>query len=382
MAEQAGNSSPGGASSLSEPLSAAPAASPRRPQASQAAADSLYSIDEAKLSALRTAKPWVTDPKYLKKAKIGPSAAMKMLQHAYSGVEKGIKNGGKPIEVMGLLLGRPSTDEAGCLVVTDAFPLPIEGFETRVIADDQEVVNYMIALSDTLEETRKERIMGWYHSHPFDVDEQYSHCYLSNTDLSTQLGWQRGEDPHGNPWLAIVVDPLRSVAKSVPEFGAFRVYPPEYTAPQNETPDGKVVEEDSKRVEQWGACWNRYYKLQIEFFMSSQAKTVIGILSKNYLWMRTLGSTPTNERENRERFSERVREQVQLKLDAHDAAMGSHSSGMGSGHSRGLGGGGGPGAVGEDPPMAKPTQAAQGLAIELVEGQITQIAKKAAFGSE
>lgn len=77
------------------------------------------------------------------------------LQHTYSGVEKGVKAGSKPIEVMGLLLGRPNTEEGGCLVVTDAFPLPIEGFETRVIADDQDVVNYMISLGEVLYEHTK-----------------------------------------------------------------------------------------------------------------------------------------------------------------------------------------------------------------------------------
>jgi len=55
-----------------------------------------------------------------------------------------------------------------------------------------------VSILQTIEESRKERFMGWYHSHPFDVDEQHSHCYLSNTDLSTQLQWQRAEDPHGN----------------------------------------------------------------------------------------------------------------------------------------------------------------------------------------
>lgn len=104
---------------------------------SRAGQDSLYAVDQAKLEALRAAKPWMGDPKFMKKVKIGPSAAMKMLQHSYSGVEKGVKQGTKPIEVMGLLLGRPSTDEPNTFVVTDAFPLPIEGFETRVIADDQ-----------------------------------------------------------------------------------------------------------------------------------------------------------------------------------------------------------------------------------------------------
>lgn len=28
--------------------------------------------------------------------------------------------------------------------------------------------------------------MGWYHSHPFDVGD-HSHCFLSQTDLSTEL---------------------------------------------------------------------------------------------------------------------------------------------------------------------------------------------------
>lgn len=54
--------------------------------------------------------------------------------------------------------------------------------------------------------------MGWYHSHPFDV-EVHSHCFLSSTDISTQLSWQRAEDPHGNPWLAIVVSVIRIMLK-------------------------------------------------------------------------------------------------------------------------------------------------------------------------
>jgi COP9 signalosome complex subunit 5 len=190
---------------------------------------------------------------------------MKMLMHANSGVEKGIAAGGKPVEVMGMLMGRPDTENHRALIVTDVFALPVEGAETRVLADDEQVTNYMIELGEALEVNRKERFMGWYHSHPFDVEE-YSHCFLSSTDVSTQLSWQRAEDPHGNPWLAIVVDPLRSLAKDRPDFGAFRVYPPEYTAPANETPDGKIVTDDLRRVERWGSCWNRYYTLEVGNF--------------------------------------------------------------------------------------------------------------------
>uniref|UniRef100_A0A7S2WTE4 COP9 signalosome complex subunit 5 n=1 Tax=Rhizochromulina marina TaxID=1034831 RepID=A0A7S2WTE4_9STRA len=342
-----------------------------------AADDSWYSVDEAKLASTRESKPWMGDAKYFKKVKVGPSAAMKMLMHTYSGVEKGIKESGKPVEVMGLLLGRPHTEDLTTLVVTDAFPLPVEGFETRVIADDESVVNYMITLGETIESTRKERFMGWYHSHPFDVDEEYSHCYMSNTDITTQLAWQRAEDPHGNPWLAIVVDPLRSLAKSHPEFGAFRTYPPEFEAGRNETPDGSNVVDDQKRVEKWGVCWNRYYKLDIEYFMSAQAKAVIAILSKNFLWMRTLGSTPMLERENRERLSERVNN-VATGLSKAEPRSGIGSP-LAIGGLRGSRSGAAEDA-GESS-TSRPTQSAQGLASELAEGQMTQIAKTVLFGS-
>jgi COP9 signalosome complex subunit 5 len=236
------------------------AAAPAEKAASQE--DAAYGVDEDVLKDVRHNKVWMQDPKYYKKVIVSPSAAMKMMNHAHSGVEKGIKAGGKPVEIMGLMLGRPSTGtdkdvgDAQTLIVTDCFPLPIEGAETRVLADDAEVINYMISLGEAVEQTRKERFMGWYHSHPFDV-EVHSHCFLSATDVSTQLQWQRSEDPNGNPWLAVVLDPLRSLAKKRPEMGAFRVYPPEYTAPLNETPDGTIVTDDPTRIERWGSCWNR-----------------------------------------------------------------------------------------------------------------------------
>ena len=103
--------------------------------------------------------------------------------------------------------------------------------------------------------------MGWYHSHPFDLGEN-SHCFLSQTDLSTQLQWQRAEDPFGNPFAALVVDPLRSTHLGIPEIKAFRAYPPEYNSPvSNECPDGSVETSEQQRLELWGSCWNRYYEL-------------------------------------------------------------------------------------------------------------------------
>ena len=67
-------------------------------------------------------------------------AAMKMTMHSAAGVEKGLRSAnGMPVEVMGLLHGHPAADAPDTLVVTDAFPLPIEGTETTVMADNPEV---------------------------------------------------------------------------------------------------------------------------------------------------------------------------------------------------------------------------------------------------
>jgi COP9 signalosome complex subunit 5 len=256
--------------------------------------DSLYGVDDAKLDKIRQQKAWMSDPKFFRRVKLSPSATVKMMVHGQSGVEKGIKQSGKPVEVMGMLIGRPDTDDPNCLIISDAQPLPIEGFETRVIADDISVNNYMIELGEVNEMTRKERFCGWYHTHPFDIDVN-SHCYLSNTDISTQLQWQRAEDPHGHPWVAIVIDPLRSLAKGHPEMKAFRVYPPDYNPPLNETPDGMYVSDDRTRVEKWGVCWNRYYELGVSYYMSQLAQTTLGILKNNFLWQSSLTSTPTLE---------------------------------------------------------------------------------------
>eukprot|EP00523_Entomoneis_sp_CCMP467_P000332 CAMPEP_0168746642 /NCGR_PEP_ID=MMETSP0724-20121128/15255_1 /TAXON_ID=265536 /ORGANISM="Amphiprora sp., Strain CCMP467" /LENGTH=392 /DNA_ID=CAMNT_0008794425 /DNA_START=41 /DNA_END=1222 /DNA_ORIENTATION=- len=259
-------------------------------EAAISAADAKYAVDPAALQTLRDSVPWMKDPKYFTKVALSPSAVMKIMMHCQSGVEKGIAKGGNPIEVMGMLLGRPDPITPKTLVITDAFPLPIEGFETRVVADDDDVTNHMIALGEALEKTRRERFCGWYHSHPFELGD-HSHCFLSQTDLTTQLQWQRLEDPHGNPFVAIVVDPLRSAAMEIPELKAFRAYPPEYSPKANEMPDGQIEPREKIRLEYWGSCWNRYYELDVEYFMSSVSRTVMERLTQDYLWMRTLTRT-------------------------------------------------------------------------------------------
>ena len=58
-------------------------------------------------------------------------------------------------------------------------------------------------------------MIGWYHSHP-----GYG-CWLSGIDVGTQATQQMYQEP----FLAIVIDPHRTIAAGKVEIGAFRTYP-------------------------------------------------------------------------------------------------------------------------------------------------------------
>lgn len=199
---------------------------------------------------------------------------MKMLKHALAGVAEGRQVSGMPFEIMGLLLGKPEGRE---IIITDAFPLPVKGVETKVEASD-EANQFMTNLLDVIESKRKDAFVGrshlciphilpgislaplscscfssfslccffllhysgWYHSHPFDVESQ-THCHLSETDTATQTSWQF----YSPRWVALVVDPLRSLMLQRPEIGAYRTYPPAHSVPKDLMPDGTTNTDDS-----------------------------------------------------------------------------------------------------------------------------------------
>jgi COP9 signalosome complex subunit 5 len=272
-----------------------------------------YIYDQGKVDSIQSSKPWVSNPKHFKTCRVSALAATKMLEHALQGVHKGQQRGGKPLEIMGLLLGKPDGD---AIIVLDTYPLPVEGTETKVMADDENVGKYMIDLSEQLERTRPERLIGWYHSHPFDVGT-HSNCFLSATDVQTQNMWQRALDPK---WIAIVVDPLRSIAKQVPDMMCFRVYPPEFPGIAEECPDGKKVVEESARSSRWGKLHNRYYALKVEYFISDTGKLMLDILSRNHSWIRVLSSSAITEPENRTQLTDRIHN-LSKQLDTASGLM-------------------------------------------------------------
>jgi len=280
----------------------------------------LYSYNAESVVLMRQNRPWEKNPKHFKHVRISALAAMKMLKHALTGVEKGRKAGTAPQEIMGLMIGKAEGDT---IIVLDSCPLPVEGSETRVVADDAQV--HMTELLDSLELRRKDGFIGWYHSHPFEL-ESYSHCHLSATDVQTQTIWQNSSPT----WIALVVDPLRSVFRQEPEFGVYRVYPPNHNPPANECPDGQFNADITSRTMRWGLTFHRYYSLQISFFISELGAHLLDTMSRNNLWVRVLSSAAFAQSDARARVSERVKKLAE-RLSSSESHVLAQTSGLGQG---------------------------------------------------
>merc|ERR1712228_384974 len=313
--------------------------------------DKIYEYDDKRIEALNKDRPWKKDPKYFKKVRINVLAATKMVKHAIQGVNAGRKSGGLPTEIMGLLVGRPDP-VTNTLVIMDCIELPVEGSETRVVADDEKVLGFMTRMQDRIEELRKDRFIGWYHSHPFEVGAD-SNAFFSAVDVNTQLLWQM----QFGKWVGIVVDPLRCLAKQKVDLLAFMAYPPTYDPPKNQGPDGKDGDKDSL-TKRWGAAYNRYYNLQHSFFTGSLVRHNLEMMSRKHLWIRQLSSTAILETENREELPKRMQTMTKkINLDPM--------------HRKGD----------KADPMKESMQMGKDFAVEQCIGHSMQLIKNAAFNS-
>lgn len=184
---------------------------------------------------------------------------------------------GGSLEVMGLMQGKIAGD---AFIVTDAFRLPVEGTETRVNAQD-EANEYMVGyLQACRDQGKLENAVGWYHSHP-----GYG-CWLSGIDVSTQHTQQSFSDP----FLAVVIDPDRTISAGKVEIGAFRTYPDNYKPIEATNGDGYQTIPLAK-IEDFGAHSSRYYSLQVSHFKSSLDAHLIELLWNKY-WVQTLSQSP------------------------------------------------------------------------------------------
>ncbi|KAL8943798.1 MAG: hypothetical protein Q9211_000841 [Gyalolechia sp. 1 TL-2023] len=230
--------------------------------------DALYSYDEAEQKAISNERPWKDDPNHFKNVRISAVALLKMVMHARSGGS---------LEIMGLMQGKIAGDT---FVVTDAFRLPVEGTETRVNASaeaDEYSAQYLQSCRDN---GRLENAVGWYHSHP-----GYG-CWLSGIDVSTQKLQQSFQDP----FLAVVIDPDRTISAGKVEIGAFRTYPENYK-PATNGGDDEYQTIPLNKIADFGAHASRYYSLEVSHYKSSLDSYLLELLWNKY-WVSTLSQSP------------------------------------------------------------------------------------------
>jgi len=228
--------------------------------------DEIYAFDvEANKQILQQA-PWDKDPHYFKSCKISAVALIKMVIHARSGV---------PHEIMGLMQGKVVGNS---IVIMDSFALPVQGTETRVNAAN-EANEYMVTYIQECEKVKRlENAIGWYHSHP-----GYG-CWLSGIDVDTQMNNQQFQDP----FVAVVIDPNRTISAGKVDIGAFRTYPKDYTPPTSTASEYQSI--PLAKIEDFGAHANQYYQLEVEIFKSSLDEELLGLLWNKY-WVNTLSGS-------------------------------------------------------------------------------------------
>ncbi|KAI6183658.1 COP9 signalosome complex subunit 5 [Aphelenchoides bicaudatus] len=231
--------------------------------------DTMFKYDKEEQQSLRAMKPWERDPNYFKEVKISALALLKMVIHAQSGGN---------IEIMGLMQGRI---EANTLIVMDSFALPVEGTETRVNAQAQ-AYEYMTNYAENCEAVgRMEKVVGWYHSHP-----GYG-CWLSGIDVNTQTLNQQFQEP----FVAVVIDPIRTITSGKVDIGAFRTYPKGYKPPDEGPQEYQSI--PLNKIEDFGVHCKNYYSLDISYFKSSLDSSILNIMWTTY-WKNTLTSNPLN----------------------------------------------------------------------------------------
>ncbi|KAK8597394.1 hypothetical protein V6N13_094806 [Hibiscus sabdariffa] len=311
-------------------------------EAPDPSSDSIFYYDEVAQAKFLKDKPWANDPHFFKRVKISALALLKMVVHARSG---------GTIEVMGLMQGKTDGD---AIIVMDAFALPVEGTETRVNAQ-ADAYEYMVDYSQTNKQAgRLENVVGWYHSHP-----GYG-CWLSGIDVSTQMLNQQFQEP----FLAVVIDPTRTVSAGKVDIGAFRTYPEGYKPPDDHTSEYQTI--PLNKIEDFGVHCKQYYALNITYFKSSLDSHLLDLLWNKY-WVNTLSSSPLLG--NGDYVAGQISDLAEKLEQAENQLIHSRIGPLGTSRKK------------EESQLAKITRDSSKITVEQVHGLMSQVLKNILFNS-
>lgn len=129
-------------------------------------------------------------------------------------------------------------------------------------------------------------------------------------DVNTQALYQ-----HQDPWVAIVIDPIRTLTNGKVEIGAFRAYPANYSPPGEVSVEDQVIPLD--KIEDFGVHYTRYYALEVSYFKNPKDSEIIDVLWHKY-WVANL--TQNSLFSNKKYFSDGVCD-LAKKADKHIKCM-------------------------------------------------------------
>ena len=89
-------------------------------------------------------------------------------------------------------------------------------------------------------------------------------------------------------FVAIVVDPIRTISAGKVNLGAFRTYPKGYKPPDEGASEYQTI--PLNKIEDFGVHCKQYYSLDVTYFKSGMDKSLLDSLWNHY-WVNTLSSS-------------------------------------------------------------------------------------------
>merc|ERR1712071_419439 len=90
------------------------------------------------------------------------------------------------------------------------------------------------------------------------------------------------------PFMGIVVDPVRTISSGKVCLGAFRTFPKGYKPPNEEPSEYQTI--PLNKVEDFGVHCKQYYALEVSYFKSALDRRLLDSLWNKY-WVSTLSSS-------------------------------------------------------------------------------------------